>query len=273
LQVKTALDGPFGQRRKMSTEQIISWIVIPTTITIFGNLLFYLLGKKKTALVWSIKTRKLTSGPFRIGKDIKVLYQPNDIEVLSLSRSKIVIFNNSRKAIRDSDITSDLLLTTEGKVLKCTLISRSNDTISVSSDKSTIRVEFDYLKPKEGLVVEIDYQESFLEIQVDNVLLEGKTKKKPLDAYNSFLKRRKFLSFISPFSKVIALRFVISLAFLLCLVAWAVVIYKVILEPEIEGILMALYLPMLSFLCGIVLYKSWNIPSIGSDLESYFEEI
>lgn len=258
----------------MDFNQISNLIVIPFIITVLGNLIFFKISQKSRMLVWSLKSKSLATYPFNLNRDVDIVFTGGNARYKvknGLTKVKIIIFNNSKISITGNNIHEPITITFDTCILKYSILANSNDTIKIIKNEYSIDINFDYLKSKEGFVIEVIIDDYFLKrVQINNPLLDGKIIKKPLDAYNTFLKRRKFIGFISPYAKVIVLRIILSLAFLDVLVAPfllfdSISAFPILLKYDFLLCIIIMIPSLFSFL-----YKSWNIPLIKKELEIYF---
>jgi len=125
--------------------------------------LTYLLGRQRSILAYRTKgARLLGHSEARLPSEVNVQYRGKDIP--RLTRSMLVAWNFGEKTINGRDIVeSDTLRIEMGQdssILSATVLKRSRDVIGAtcsfgSASPSTASIQFDYLDPGDGFVVEV----------------------------------------------------------------------------------------------------------------------
>jgi hypothetical protein len=134
--------------------------LIGTVIGLILAVYFYRKSLKAIGADYYIATNHLI-GPLRSRySELRIIYQQN--EITSFSSSKAFLWNRGSEAIRSTDIapSAPLVIDTEGsevvldhKVLYC---SSTHSKVSTRSQGyRRILIDFDYLDPKEGIILEV----------------------------------------------------------------------------------------------------------------------
>ena len=155
---------------------------------------------KKLSLTYEMKSVNLLKNNHHNIDGLNITY--NGAEYSNLSLTNIVLWNNGNKVIRRSDIASDDPLKVftndssqilEKKILK---VNQSLNKIQVIKDtENEITFDFEYLEPKNGMVLQILHTGEKKSIDVSCTLIDGyrviSVEKMSKELYSKFRRNRK----------------------------------------------------------------------------------
>lgn len=143
------------------------FFLVTTLFSIFLAFYFYFKGRKEKIPLYSKKTTNIISKHAIISNqkvklddlNIKIFYRENELDQLSLT--KIAIWNDGKKAIRDYDIIESDKLRIEAKN-DITIYDFEVDTENVKGnpeihkiDDNQLQIKFDFLDQYDGLLFQI----------------------------------------------------------------------------------------------------------------------
>ena len=157
----------------------IAWTVL-AVIAILGIILsiyFYLKSKKKRKISFKKSTYMLVRNINEELKDLEIKYK--NIVIENLSITKFAIWNDGNTKLENLDFASIMPFAIEAKkkskVLNASILIKSeeanNFTIEMDTEKNKILIYFEYMDPKEGLVIQILHTGN-----ADDLKLVGKIK-------------------------------------------------------------------------------------------------
>lgn len=153
---------------------ILSLIAIVSAIL---SIVFYIKGNRVKKINYCKSTYNIIRNINNEIQGLKIYYDENLIENLSIS--KIIIWNSGNTKIEESDFASTIPFVIEAnencKILNSSILSVSEDAnsfyLDYNEEKNMILIHFEYVDPKQGLVVQILHTGSS-----ENLCLAGKVK-------------------------------------------------------------------------------------------------
>jgi hypothetical protein len=158
---------------------------------------FYSKSKKSRKPVFIIRTINLIKESLNKIETVNILYGTNKIDNLSIS--KIAFWNDGRETINSTDIASlapiCVVISSEYEILDAEIIFQKNVAnnfqISISDDRKSVNVNFEYFDFEEGIVLQIAHTgNSSNEIDITGTV---KSVKK--------IKRKELITSIIPFRR------------------------------------------------------------------------
>ncbi|MCH7826483.1 MAG: hypothetical protein IIC75_00690 [Bacteroidetes bacterium] len=150
-------------------------------ISIIFSILFYLKNKKRKIPTYLIKSFNLIRNNLSTIEEVKIFF--SDKEVQNLTVSKIAIWNRGNDVINKSDVAPmnpiSLKVDKHFEILNAKISYIKNKTnnfsITVSEDRKSILLDFDYFYKNDGLTIDV-YHTGFLN---DSIYLDGTIKDAP----------------------------------------------------------------------------------------------
>jgi len=134
---------------------------ILTVLSIIVSFYLYFKNKRKKILVYFVKTFNLIKDRVNKVQEIKIIYLDNPIKNLSIT--KISLWNKGNEIINKTDIAPidpiRIVVDDEYEILNANIIftkkEANNFSITITPDKKSVVVDFDYIYTTEGISLEI----------------------------------------------------------------------------------------------------------------------
>ena len=151
----------------------VAWIILAvcTVFSTFYAIYTKMSGKKRKQFSYYIKTNELVlKGSSQI-KNLTVSYAGKEIPDLSISH--FYIWNSGNLVVNNDDIVSAKPLciknTAESTILEAVIIRENEETnaFSISSHEEKAIIDFDYVEPGQGILVQVLHTGPIKDIEID----------------------------------------------------------------------------------------------------------
>lgn len=251
-----------------------AWLVLAfCTVAAFAFAIYtWFAGRRKKELAYTTNSYKIIQKGNSLIPELEISYKNRNIEDLTIT--KYAIWNSGNEVIDSSDIVESkkLMIILKGEnesILNPKIIAESDETNNFRIDllqDNTAVINFDYIDPKEGVVIQIAHTGSNDSLQVECKIKGGKIIRNTSKKINKRISRRNFrtINTILMGISVILMTFLCISTFLF---AWGVIPKKAygLLNSDnviIDKILSAIMLPLggsMIFLFYIMVKRMYHI--------------
>jgi hypothetical protein len=160
-------------------------------LSIFVAIVIYIRSRRFKGASYFIETSHVTGGKQRRFRGLEIFYNGNRIE--SCSASKVLLWNRGSEAIRGTDIAPaaplvisirDPEFVLDHQVLYCS--SPHSRVSTMSREDGSILIGFDYLDPRQGVILEVLHTGGPSSIFLSGSVIDGgeiQTKESPGEKY------------------------------------------------------------------------------------------
>lgn len=159
----------------------IAWVVLSfCTIAALAFAVFtWFKGKKRREISFVLSTFGIVRGGVNVIEGFKLLY--DNVEIENLTVSKLAIWNSGNETINSADIVTAKPLriscTEDMRILSSKIITENEESNLFHIcyiDEKNVNIVFDYIDPKNGVVVQLLHTGYAKDINVEGKIKSGK---------------------------------------------------------------------------------------------------